>query len=168
MNIKFCSVIPRENENVPILISSKETIHYQKNEFIIIDFHGNYNIYELRYEYKCSPFKKAVIEGNLLAVGHEMYFHLFDVKKNLNVLTMEISGYFSHLYYYDNIFYVAGAYGVYAINKGGKLLWSNECLAIDGVLINDFCQNYIRGIGELDPPGGWEEFILDRKTGMKK
>ncbi|MEO6721779.1 MAG: hypothetical protein ABIN67_15640 [Ferruginibacter sp.] len=76
-----------------------------------------------------------------------------------------MEGYFGRLYLNKKYFYVADACGLYCIDKSGTILWKNNNLAIDGVIINDFAKDKIFGSGEWDPPGGWREFILDEQIG---
>ena len=75
--------------------------------------------------------------------------------------------YFGSIYFNDSYIYVADACGIFCISQGGVLLWHTDNLAIDGVVINDFIDGKIFGKGEYDPPGGWEPFVLDIKTGFK-
>ena len=39
------------------------------------------------------------------------------------------------------------------------ILWTNDNLAIDGVIINKFVMIKYMEVGELNPPGGWKGFI---------
>ena len=83
-----------------------------------------------------------------------------------NLLRLEMSGYFGHLYFDNNQFLVACACGLYSINKLGKINWQNLSLGIDGFIVTDFTDNKIYGSGDWDPPGGWKDFILDNRTGV--
>lgn len=74
---------------------------------------------------------------------------------------------FDSLYSDNNLFYVADASGLRCIDKKGNILWTNPALGIDGVVIYEFTDNKILGSGEFDPPGGWEDFAIDKKTGLK-
>lgn len=121
--------------------------------------------FEIRFEFRCSPFKEALIVGNLLAVGHEGFFYLFNLLSNENVQTLGMDGYFSHLYSYDGNFYVTSAGSIYCLDQNGKLIWKNSSLGIDGVFIEKFTDDNIYGSGEWDPPGGWRDFILERRSG---
>ena len=47
----------------------------------------------------------------------------------------------------------------------GSLLWTSEELGIDGVVVNDFDHDIIRGDGEWDPPGGWRPFAVNANNG---
>ena len=76
-----------------------------------------------------------------------------------------MNGYFCHLYYDKEAFYITDAYGLYCINKFGEILWSNTTLGIDGVIVMNITDNEIFGSGQCDPPDGWIDFLLDRATG---
>ena len=68
------------------------------------------------------------------------------------------------LYYDSDLFYVAYAFGLYCIDKGASVCWQNNNLVIEHVVINEVLENKILGSGEWHPPGGWRDFILDKKT----
>ncbi|CCJ79088.1 hypothetical protein QNZ44_001398 [Enterobacter kobei] len=46
------------------------------------------------------------------------------------------------------------------------ILWKSRQCAIDGVIITSIENETVLGLGEWDPPGGWEPFKLDLKTGI--
>ncbi|MSE19523.1 hypothetical protein GKC49_31805, partial [Pantoea agglomerans] len=46
------------------------------------------------------------------------------------------------------------------------ILWKSIRCAIDGVIITSIENETVLGLGEWDPPGGWEPFKLDLKTGI--
>ena len=167
MNFEFTDTFP-EDLNLPsILISGSDSRKLNNQAYLIIKNDDNSNsLFEIKYEYHCSPFKEALIVDSLLAVGYEGYFYLFNVMTNENLLRLEMQGYFGHLYYDAECFYVTDAGGLYRIDKKATIHWHNSSLAIDGVIINEFANNKILGSGEWDPPGGWQDFVLDRQTGV--
>jgi hypothetical protein len=61
---------------------------------------------------------------------------------------------------------VTDAAKLYCINDKGKIIWKNDHLGIDGVIIDSFSKDKIYGSGEWDPPGGWKDFVIDLKTGQ--
>ena len=124
------------------------------------------SVFEIKYEHHCSSFRQALIVDNLLAVGYEEYFYLFDLTAKKVLLRLKLEGYFGHLYYDTDSFYIADAGGLYCMHKNASICWHNNGLAIDGVIIKEFTENKITGSGEWDPPGGWRNFILDRHTGV--
>ncbi|ENF6042018.1 hypothetical protein ABRV10_004078 [Citrobacter amalonaticus] len=55
---------------------------------------------------------------------------------------------------------------VFLIDISAGILWKSSQCAIDGVLITSIDNDTVLGRGEWDPPGGWESFKLDFKTGI--
>ena len=170
MTLNFVENIPNDFRLVePILISGHDSVKLTGQEFLLFAQLDNEKIcFEIKYEYHCSPFKEATIIENLLIVGHENFFYLFDLKTKLNILRLEMDGYFGHFYIENELFYVADASGLQCIDKNASILWQNKKLGIDGVIIHDFDNDNIIGSGEWDPPGGWIDFILDKRTGIAK
>ena len=82
------------------------------------------------------------------------------------MLKLKMEGYFGHLYFNEDLFYIADSAGIFCINKNTSIIWQNKNLGIDGVIINDFTNSKIFGSGEWDPPGGWRDFILDQQMGI--
>jgi hypothetical protein len=78
-----------------------------------------------------------------------------------------MSGYFGHLYVYQNHLYVCDADSLFCIGWNGSIVWKATGLGIDGVVVEDFSEDRISGIGEWDPPGGWKHFELDPGTGRR-
>lgn len=168
MVIQFIDNIPGDTNLKPVLISGLASAGYSGQTYLkVSDDDTSTALYEIRYQVHCSPFKEALLVDNLLAVGYEEYFYLFDIVATQNVLRLKMNGYFGHLYFDEGLFYVADAIGLHCIDKTGNIRWSNLELAIDGVIVNEFTGNKILGSGELDPPGGWADFSVDKVTGIK-
>jgi hypothetical protein len=168
MTFEFTDTIPDDINLKPVLISGSTSIHYDNQKYLVLRNDNTVaGLYEIKYQAHCSPFKEALLVGDLLAVGHEEYFYLFNVATNKNVQRLEMNGYFGHLYYDAGLFYVADANGLHCIDKSGSVRWTNSGLAIDGVIVNQFTDSKILGSGELDPPGGWKDFLIDKATGIK-
>lgn len=164
MKFDFTDKIPQHLiDLVPVLISGSDTINFSNKEYLITD--NEKSLFEIRYEQHCSPFKEANVIDIILAVGFEENFYLFNLIAKTNILRLKMDWYFGHQYFNDNYFYVKDATGLYCLDINGIIFWQNNNLAIDGVIINNFTENRIFGSGEWDPPGGWQEFILDKKTG---
>lgn len=166
MTYKFTEVLSEEINQKPVLLSGYESQAFSRVKYLIISAENSEIAYEIRYEYSCSPFQDVKIENNILAVGFEEYFYLFDLNKNKSVLSLKLGGYFGHLYFYDHLFYVADAYGLTCINMAGQILWKTE-IAIDGVIVDKIDADKIYGKSEHDPPNGWEDFVLDIKSGKE-
>jgi hypothetical protein len=168
MTLEFTDTLPDDSPLNPVLISGSMSTCLSEHIFLTLSEENTITrLYEIRYDVHCSPFKEALLIDNLLAVGHEEHFYLFNLITNENVLRLEMNGYFGHLYYDKEDFYVADANGLHCIDKHGEILWSNVGLAIDGVIINEFTDSKILGSGEFDPPGGWIDFSIDKSTGNK-
>lgn len=131
------------------------------------DLKGEGRAFEIRYNEHCSPFQEAMRIGDVLAVGHEGHFYLFDSVAMRNLLTLPIEGYFGHLYLDRGLLYVAGCCDLHCVDLSGRIVWRSEWLGIDGVMVEVFEEHQIKGVGEFDPPGGWRPFSLDRLTGRK-
>ncbi len=85
----------------------------------------------------------------------------------MNILRLEMEGYFGYIYEDGDVMYVADAGSLHCINHKGDVLWQNANLGIDGVVIHEIDQDKIFGDGEWDPPGGWISFVLDKQTGKE-
>lgn len=162
MDFNFQTSLPDGYIGVPVLISGPESSDFRNYEYLVLDSFEE--IYEIRYAIHSGSFREAILHREMLAVGHEEHFYLFDIYQKKNIYTLQLDGYFGHLYLDGNYFYVTDANGIYCIDKSG-LHWSNNVLAIDGVIINAFTSEQILGEAEVDPPGGWKDFILDKNTG---
>ncbi|MDU1061734.1 MAG: hypothetical protein E7A35_14995 [Leclercia adecarboxylata] len=55
---------------------------------------------------------------------------------------------------------------VFLLDIAAGILWKSRQCAIDGVIITSIENETVLGLGEWDPPGGWEPFKLDLKTGI--
>jgi hypothetical protein len=166
MTFVFTSILPDSVDLQPTLISGPESIHFTGKEYLIVNQNDSAkDLFEIRYEYHCSPFKQAMILKDILAVGFEEYFYLFDLFTKSSTLRLKMEGYFGHLYFNEDLFYIADSAGIYCINKNASIIWQNKDLGIDGIIINEFTNGKILGSGEWDPPGGWRNFILDKQTG---
>jgi hypothetical protein len=167
MTIEFIEDSSIETTLKPVLISGSISTDYSNQQFLKLSNDGtSEGLYEIRYQAHCSPFKEALVIDNLLAVGHEENFYLFNLAINQNILRLEMAGYFGHIYYDTDLFYVADASGLHCIDKNGSIKWSNTELAIDGVIVTKFTDSNVLGSGESDPPGGWKNFSIDRITGI--
>jgi hypothetical protein len=164
MTLIYQSQIPSNFIGEPVLISGNDSLALKKIEYIASD---EGIVYEIRYEYKTSCFNDIKILDNKLAVGHHEHFYLFDTNRNALLLKLKMVFYFGHIYFNANYIYVSDACRIYCISQSGVVLWQTDDLAIDGVVIHDFKDDTIFGVGEYDPPNGWEPFILDIRTGFK-
>jgi hypothetical protein len=86
---------------------------------------------------------------------------------------IRLEDYFGHLYTPEDFGVPLGAFGV-LVASGSALLcssstgivnWCARDLAVDGVHVSDVRDGLIFGSAELDPPGGWQSFVLNLITG---
>ena len=167
MNFTFSNDLAESVNIESILISGPDSLNFTNKEYLILDSNGvTQGLFEIRYQAHCSPFKAAMIIDHILAVGFEEYFYMFDMISKSNMLKLKMEGYFGHLNFNEDLFYVADSAGIFCINKNTSIIWQTKDLGIDGVIINEFTNNKILGSGEWDPPGGWRNFILHKQTGF--
>jgi hypothetical protein len=55
--------------------------------------------------------------------------------------------------------------GIVRLDAAGAVVWRNDALAVDGVIVFDVEDGAIDGQGEWDPPGGWRDFLVSLETG---
>ena len=166
MTYDFMDRLPAELTHLPIItISGSASMLMPGRAYLVGRGHSEVPVFEIRYEYHSAPFREAVILGQVLAVGHECHFYLYDIEKSEHVLSLELNGYFGHFYINDDTFFITDASFVYGISLSGRMLWKSLCLGIDGVVVDEITHDRICGMGEWDPPGGWVPFWLDKETG---
>jgi hypothetical protein len=162
----FTDKIPEAFKKEPVLISGTSSRSEPNREYILAKQKDTIaEVFEIRFQAFCSPFNQVILFHSLLAAGHHEYLYLFSLRTNENIVRMEMQGYFGHFYLNNDKLFVTDAGGMYCFGKSGGLVWKNLNLGIDGVIINEFIDGKILGSGEWDPPGGWEDFILDEETG---
>ena len=167
MKYTFTPDIPRESLSQPVLISGIDSSNYKAEYLSIIKDDGQEFLAEIRCECRNGAFREALMINNILAIGCHDYFYLFDVAKSQNIKSYKVSDFFGHVYYDDDLFYFSDYTGLYCIDFKGDIIWYNSNMAIDGVIIESFSSDKIFGAGEWDPPGGWIDFVLDKRTGLK-
>jgi hypothetical protein len=122
-------------------------------------------VYVVEYDCGYNFRSEAVADDGLLAVGHNAFIFLYDLVGGKNLLTFQLAGYFSGLYWHEGLLFVADAGSLLCVDREGGILWRHTGLGIDGVIIEEFRGSKIYGSGEWDPPGGWQDFVLDIRTG---
>lgn len=167
MPFTFSSTLPKDFREIPKIISGQQSIQYAGSAYLLAEDGDKAELFQIKYKCHCSPFKEATISENILIVGHEEHFYLYNLASQQNMLTLQMDGYFGHFYLQDDYIYVADSGTLFCLDKKGKTIWRNTNLGIDGVIIIEFTDNEIYGSGEWDPPGGWVDFILDLRTGRK-
>jgi hypothetical protein len=165
MTFTFSSILPTHSFKEVKFISGKASYDYGFSEYLLVQEEMNTTAYEIRYQYHCSPFKQATIEDELLLVGHEGHFYLYDLTSDKNILCLEMEGYFGHFYIHRDYFYISDAANLFCLDGKGNIIWKTSNLGIDGVIIDKVVGEKIYGSGEWNPPGGWRHFVLDLQTG---
>lgn len=169
MTFEFSQALPLNYTGSPIIISGENPSDWSGLEYLIIKNGVGENTFvgAIRHRAHGLPFKEAILQGNLLAVGHQDYFYLYDIDKNRNLCSLEASGYFGHLHFDEGLFYVTSAWDIYCINKIGNVIWKGDIPSVDGTLINRFEGGKIYLSCQTDPPEVWEEVVLDKATGKR-
>lgn len=116
---------------------------------------------EYNFKFDAIAWRRFVV----LAVGESLY--LFDSSDD-SVNRFALCGYFCDFTETDDLLLVASAEQILAIDSRGLLVWRSEELGIDGVLIHETTASTIRGSGEWDPPGGWEDFVISLHSGRRE
>ena len=151
--------------NCPV-ISGPKSLELSGVEYLVVtEQEGPAQTFEIRFDCHFSPFKQALLVGGVLAVGHEEHFYLYSLPEKRNILVLKMDGYFGSFVHHEGCFYVADAVGIHCLAADGALRWLSPPLGVDGVIMHDITDQHIRGSGEWDPPGGWEDFLVDRHTG---
>jgi hypothetical protein len=165
MDLRFSTHLPRAFKGRPVLISGSSSESLQQAVYLVSPGEEPAHVFKIKFSNHCSPFKQTELRGEYLLVGHEEHFYFFNVANGELVLKQQMNGYFGRFYRDNDLFYVADASGLHCITRDGKLTWQNNSLGVDGVVINRISDEAIYGSGEWDPPGGWKDFVLDKKSG---
>jgi hypothetical protein len=86
---------------------------------------------------------------------------------------ISLEDYFGFLYTPEDFGLPASSFGVlvatgsalFNLTNTGTLIWCAQDLAVDGVQVLDVRDGLVFGSAELDPPGGWQPFVLNLITG---
>ncbi len=110
-------------------------------------------------------FDDAVIYNNYLLIGtfDKVYFvNLADLK----VTQIDVEMYFGYFVTTKDAVYVLDGTGIIAFDSNLKEIWRNHSLAEDGVTFQEIMDDEIMIVScEMDPPGGWIDRKINRKTG---
>ncbi|MBR1528181.1 MAG: hypothetical protein IJ642_02625 [Oscillospiraceae bacterium] len=113
-------------------------------------------------------FDKACIFGKYLCIGSGSTV-IFVNLESFASLTMEVSKYFGYFFIHEDILYIAFGTGIMALDEKLQVLWKNERLADDGVIIHEVFQlrNALRISAQESLMHGeyWKEKLVSLKTG---
>jgi len=120
-----------------------------------------------------SAFFEFLLNESHVAIICGDYFHVFDMA-TYAFRSHPLGDYVGHIYSLPDIHsdrlhervLVATYCHVFLIDIAAGILWKSGQCAIDGVIITSIEDDTVLGRGEWDPPGGWESFKLDLKTGI--
>lgn len=139
-------------------ISDTLTIYKNDRLFTKLDF---------RYKYHSTSKQKAIKFDRFVAVGLSGYFYLYDLSASTIVLFIDFNGYFDEFKICDQHLFVAYNSGIYCLTKFGSIKWHNNNIGLDGIIITEIKDGKIYGSEQIDPPGGWKDFVLDFDTGKQ-
>ena len=76
--------------------------------------------------------------------------------------------YFSEFTQDTDFLLVASGQGIVRIDPHGNVVWRNDDIGLDGVIVHDISDSIVEGDAEWDPPGGWRPFRISLATGAKE
>lgn len=148
------------------LISGNTACNSGRTEYLLLERGDEMRTFKIVFEnHNSAPFTQVLVVDELLAVGREGHFYLYNMRERERLQALSLCGYFGHIYANGEGLVVADAEGLYQISKKGSITWHTANLGIDGVIVDASSPTTITGQGEWDPPGGWKSFTLDRSTG---
>ncbi|MDM2932984.1 hypothetical protein [Citrobacter sp. Cu233] len=120
-----------------------------------------------------SAFSDFLLNESLVAIICGDHFHVFEMATH-SFRSHPLGDYVSHIYSVPDIHsdrlhnrvLVTTYSHVFLMDIAAGILWKSRQCAIDGVIITSIENETVLGQGEWDPPGGWESFKLDLKTGI--
>lgn len=120
-----------------------------------------------------SAFSEFLLNDSHMAIICGDHFHIIDLTTH-SFKSHPLGDYVGHIYsipdvhserLYDRVMVTTYCH-VFLIDMAAGILWKSGQCAIDGVIITSIENDTVFGFGEWDPPGGWESFKLDLKTGV--
>jgi hypothetical protein len=120
-----------------------------------------------------SAFSEFLLNDSHIAIICGDHFHVIDMTTH-SFRSHSLGDYVAHIYsipdvhsdrLHDRVMVTTYCH-VFLIEIAGGILWKSIQCAIDGVIITSIENDTVLGLGEWDPPGGWEPFKLDLKTGI--
>ena len=120
-----------------------------------------------------STFSEFLLNESHVAIICGDHLYVFDMATH-SFRSHRLGDYVAHIYSVPDIhsdrlqgrILVTTYAHVFLIDILVGILWKSIRCAIDGVIITSIENETVLGLGEWDPPGGWEPFKLDLKTGI--
>ena len=120
-----------------------------------------------------SAFSEFLLNDSHIAIICGDHFYVIDITTH-SFKSHSLGDYVAHIYsipsvhsdrLHDQVVVTTYCH-VFLIDIATDILWKSSQCAIDGVIITSIENDTVFGLGEWDPPGGWESFKLDLKTGI--
>ncbi|MGB6632028.1 MAG: hypothetical protein WBE52_12385 [Terriglobales bacterium] len=119
---------------------------------------------DLYAECESTPFKDAVVWGNLVFVGYGDAIYVIDPGLRSGSI-IALNSYFAAFYSASEYLLVASGTGLVRLSPEGDVIWRSPNLALDGVIVTGVDDTLVKGEGEWDPPGGCKSFMLRIDSG---
>ncbi len=115
-----------------------------------------------------SPFKETLIwtQASVALAGAQGKVFALDLQSGAVKKEIDLESYFGQMCLSEdqNNLYVASGNEAYKFDRALKQLWRSQDLAMDGIIFHEVGEK-LRVHAEMDPPGGWQEVVLDPHTG---
>lgn len=155
---------------IPVCVGDFAANRGTPNRYITVEVAGiphlRIDVYAGKTRPETFAFEEAIIWGEwvVIGIGDRAYLVSF---RDQRASTIELGSYFGHLYPFDQFLLIASGERLFMVQAGGELAWSTDILGIDGVVVDQIVGTTIEGQGEWDPPGGWQPFRVDLRSGTK-
>lgn len=120
-----------------------------------------------------SAFSEFLLNNSHIAIICGDHFNVIDMTTH-SFRSHSLGDYVAHIYsipdvhsdrLHDRVMVTTYCH-VFLIDIAAGILWKSSQCAVDGVILTSIENDTVLGLGEWDPPGGWELFKLDLKTGI--
>lgn len=111
-------------------------------------------------------FSQCETVNEVIIVGYADRFAIFHSGAGMELVSLKFDGYFSSFRVFQDQVFVSTNSDLLCMDMTGAIKWMTRQVGLDGVVIHEISESVISGSGEWDPPGGWQPFKLDTKTGM--
>jgi hypothetical protein len=110
-------------------------------------------------------FKSEALEWRgwlAIGTGHRVYLVRLEDRRTVLV---RLRSYFQRFEVDTEHLLIVCGQGLGLVDTTGRLVWLNEDLAVDGIVVHAIEGGVIHGDAELDPPGGWKPFAVALSDG---
>ena len=151
---------------VPVVLGEGEP----KGLFILVEKCGEPNlVFALsKSDHAECWFRQEVISWNaLLVIGFAERVYLVRLDGTIDA-SIVLDDYFSGFTCGQDWLLVATATQILRLDPNGEVVWKSESLANDGVVIKQVVDGCVWGEGEINPPDGWQPFVLGLTNGIRQ